>query len=1051
MSILRKSVIPLLLCMGMLLLGVLAAAPAQAEWGVKRFDAQLAANAGGGTFTQAGGHPYSFTTLVELNHHLDTDPTDIFVRFGAGQVPDGGILKDIIVDSPPGLVGNPAIVPHCSMAQLSGGGPINALGIGSEPTCPIDSQVGVISLKDQSNGPFRFFALGTFPVYNMVPPPNAPARFGFQLLGTTIVLDASIRNGGDFGVTVTSHDIAAAFRLWSAELTLWGVPADPSHDPQRCDYGEGGFFGECEGGSGSSSGPHHAGVPPRAFLTLPTSCPAEGAGLEMRARTDSWEHPDVFATASLMTHLPPYFAENGEVGAPQGTTDCGRVPFNPSISVQPTNHEADTPTGLDVEISLPQEGLLNPTGVATADVQKAVVTLPAGESISPSAADGLGACTSEEIGLTTGEPAKCPDSSKLGTVEVETPLLEQPLKGSIFLGKPECGPCKVADDLAGRMVKIYIVPEGSGVILKLAGRVELDPETGRIVTTFDDNPQLPFSHFRIDFKAGPRSPLVNPHTCGTYETVAQFTPWSGNPPVTVGDAFQITSGPEGKPCPTSSSQPFSPSFVAGTVNNQAGAFTPMQVTFSRGDGEQQLGRVSLNMAPGVLGSLAGLPLCAEPQASQGTCPAESQIGTLTVGAGAGANPFYVYGGKVYLTTAYKTGSFGLSIVVPAIAGPFNLGTVVVRGSVNVDPHTAELNVTTDPLPTILDGIPLDLRVVNVNVDRPRFVFNPTNCDPLSLTGTLTGGLGAAAPFGEPFQVTNCRILGFKPSFKVATDGKTSRANGASLDVTVRYPAGSMGKQANIARVKVELPKQLPSRLETLQKACPAEIFDKDPAQCPVASKIGTAVVHTQILPVQFAGPMYFVSHGGQAFPDLVIVLQGYGVTEYVVGTTFISKAGITSTTFNTVPDVPFESFELKLPQGRNSALAANGNLCTSRLRMPTLLIAQDGEVIRQSTPIAVHGCKAAVQVVKARGDAHEVTIVAQVPSGGTLSARGSGLQPARKRATHAGRVVVRLKLTSAERSFLSRRPGRRLKVHVHLSFSPRRGTATSGSAVVLVG
>jgi hypothetical protein len=926
-------------------LAVLAASPAaRADFGVQIFDGQLAADPGGGVFTSAGGHPYSFSTTIALNHHVDPNPEDFFTTIGGGEIPDGGLPKDIIVHSPPGLIGNPTIIPHCSAAQLAGGGAANSLSWGTKPTCPVASQVGVIGLRVSFGFEKRY---ATFPLYNMVPPPNAPARFGFQIMGGVYLLDASIQNGGDFGVIVGSHDISETLQIWGVRLTFWGVPADPGHDEQRCSGGEG--LETC--GSGTP-----AGIPPRAFLRLPTSCPSAGMGDESQIKVDSWENPGVWAEGSYVTHLAPFFEEAGAPGVPQGPTGCDRIPFNPTISVQPTNHAADTPTGLDVEISLPQEGLLNPTGIGTSDVRKAVVTLPAGESVSPSAADGLGACTDEQIGLETGAPQTCPDSSKLGTVQIETPLLEKPLTGSIFLGKPACGPCGVADDLAGRLIKLYIVAEGNGVRIKLPGRVELDPETGQVKTTFDNNPQLPFSHLHANFKAGPRSPIVNPHTCGSFETKAEFTPWSGNPPVDVGDSFQITSGPEGRPCPTSTTQAFSPSFTAGTVNNQAGAFTPMRVTFARADGEQQLGGVTVNMAPGVSGSLANVPLCGEPRATLGTCGPASEIGSVAAGAGAGANPFYVHGGKVFLTTGYKGGSFGLSVVVPAVAGPFNLGTVIVRGSVNVDPHTAALKVTTDPLPTILDGIPLDLRQINVSIDRPRFVFNPTNCNPLSLTGTLTGGLGTLAPFNERFQVTNCAALGFKPKLSVSVSGKTSRANGASLDAKLVYPRTPQGSQANIAKVKVDLPKQLPSRLTTLQKACPAATFEADPASCPVASRIGSATATTPVLPVSLSGPAYFVSHGGAAFPDLVIVLQGYGVTVDLVGTTFISKAGITSTSFKTIPDVPVGTFELTLPQGPESALAANGNLCTQKLAMPTAFIAQDGAVIHQSTPITASGC-----------------------------------------------------------------------------------------------
>jgi hypothetical protein len=915
----------------------LVARPAHASFGIAAFDQQITADPAGDAFTQAGGHPYAITTEIDLNSH--TDPTL------GGPRPDAD-ARDVVTNLPPGEFGNPTALAQCTYAQLGGiGESLNGVAFNDE--CPAASQVGTIELQ-------VIFGTLRLPLFNMVPPPNAPALFGFNVLGTLVTLSGNIRNGSDFGVTVTSPNIPVTLPLSAITLTFWGTPADPRHNKERCGPENQGLEATPEGlvcGTG-----HADSESEKAFLTIPGQCTAPGTGMKTTVAVDSWIEPGVWAEQSLFNHLPPGFPlAPSEWGEQQNLTGCDVIPFQPAISVQPTNTQADTPSGLDIEISLPQEGLLNPDGVASADVKQAVVTLPAGESVSPSAASGLSGCSLEQIGLSTNNPAACPDSSKLGDVEIDTPLQERPLSGGIFLGKPECEPCGEADDLAGRLLKLYIVAEGHGVIIKLAGRVELDPQTGRIVTTFDNNPQLPFDHLKLSFKAGPRSPLVNPHACGSYETTAQFTPWSGNAPVTAGSSFAITSGPGGGPCP-SSTQRFAPGFAAGTTNNQAGAFSPFSLTFTRADGEQQLGGVSLKLPPGLLGTLAGIPLCGEPQASSGNCSPASEIGSVTAGAGAGANPFYVTGGKVFLTVGYKGAPFGLSIVVPAVAGPFDLGTVIVRAAIAVDPQTAQLTVSTDPLPTILDGIPLDLRTINVAIDKAGFIFNPTDCNPMSLTGTLTGGAGGAEPVSSGFQVTNCAALAFKPAFAVSTSGRPSRANGASLDVKLSYPPGSMGRQANIARVKVDLPKQLPSRLTTLQKACPDTTFDANPAACGPASRVGEATAVTPILPEPLHGPAYFVSHGGAKFPELIVVLSGYGVTVDLDGETFISKQGITSSTFRSVPDVPISSFELKLPQGPNSALAANGNLCTAKLRMPTAFTAQDGAVIDQSTPIAVTGC-----------------------------------------------------------------------------------------------
>jgi hypothetical protein len=453
-----------------------------------------------------------------------------------------------------------------------------------------------------------------------------------------------------------------------------------------------------------------------------------------------------------------------------------------------------------------------------------------------------------------------------------------------------------------------------------------------------------------------------------------LTPWSTpfTTDLSLISTFEVNTG-----CITPQ---FNPSFVAGTTNIQAGEYSPFTVSFGRQDADEFLNGLQMQMPPGLLGSLAGVPLCKEPQAAEGTCGQESLIGHTQVLTGPGQTPFLVTGGQVFLSESYKGAPFGLSIVVPAKAGPYTLsgttghGTVVVRAAINIDPHTAALTVTSDPLPTALDGIPLQLRVVNVTIDRPNFTLNPTNCDKLAITGTLTSKESAGVTVSSPYQVTNCAGLGFKPQFKVSTSGHTSRANGASLDARVIYPAGA--KLANIARVKVDLPKQLPSRLTTLQKACPAATFEANPAGCPVASVVGIAKASTPILPVGLSGPVYFVSNGGEAFPNLIVVLQGYGVRVDLVGDTFISRAGITSSTFNQVPDVPINSFELYLPQGLHSALAANGNLCTQRLTMPTAFVAQNGAVIHESTRIAVTGCgkakaaRRARRARKARSHAH---------------------------------------------------------------------------------
>jgi hypothetical protein len=515
-----------------------------------------------------------------------------------------------------------------------------------------------------------------------------------------------------------------------------------------------------------------------------------------------------------------------------------------------------------------------------------------------------------------------------------------------------------------------------GVVVKLAGMVSLDPLPGRLTGTFENNPQLPFEDLKLHFFGGERAPLATPDLCGIYTTNGMFVPWSGNSPVVASSSFQIIVGPNNGPCPPGGIPPFAPGFQGGTTSIQAGVFSPFVMTLFREDGEQGLGKVSVTTPPGLLGVLKNVEQCSEAQANTGRCSVASQIGHAIVGAGVGSDPLVIpQPGEpeipIYLTGPYEGAPFGLSVVVPAIAGPFDLGTVVVRATISVNPYTAQVTVTTYPsgpysIPQILDGVPIRLRTINVTIDRKEFVFNPTSCEPMSVTGTLASAEGASAAVSSPFQVTNCATLRFAPKFAVSTEGKASKRNGASLNVKLTFPhpgpqSSSQSGEANIARVHVQLPKSLPARLTTLQKACPDKVFEANPAGCPKESIVGQAIAHTPILNVPLQGPAFFVSHGGAKFPELILVLQGEGITIDLAGETDI-KHGVTTSTFAHVPDAPVTSFELALPQGPFSALAANGNLCTQNLEMPTEFVAQNGATLSQNTHIEVEGCEFVVKV-----------------------------------------------------------------------------------------
>jgi len=870
-----------------------------------------------------------------------------------------GTTKDVRYDLPKGLLGTTVGVARCTMAQVE-----------DESSCPRDTMVGTATTIVHPPGGAERYDF-TVPVYNIAPAPGEPLALAFDALYFPVRIDTSVLSDGEYNARVTVPDITTAAPFYMSSVTIWGDPAEhngpgPDIAATNGESQTGGVSQISFGGPGVEEGGrgykivYDKHVP---LLTNPTQC---SESLSTVLETDSWEAPGEFGGA-------------GTAKASSGTaTGCGQLSFKPGVSMVPDTLEAGAPAGYAFDLTVPQD--LEAEGLATPYVKRTSVTLPLGTVISPSAADGLGDCTHEQFfgsGPPEAKPATpgaCPRNSQVGTVQVKSPALEKELTGDVYLGVPECtganGVCTPEDAAKGNMVHLYVqlVGEGEdGVVVKLEGKGYVNQQTGQITTVFENTPQLPFSEFKLTLQGGERATLANPRTCGPTQvhTTADLTPWSSpfTPDASPISAFVLAG------CPGAQ---FSPTFGAGTTSNQAGGYSPFTLAFGRGDADQFLNGVQIKMPPGLLGMISKVKLCEEPQANAGTCGQESEIGEVTVETGPGADPYLVKGGKVYITGPYKGAPYGLSIVVPAKAGPYTLagttgsGTVVNRSAISVNPETSALTVTSDPLPTELDGIPLQLRLVNVTVGTSNgFTFNPTSCNKMAVGGTLTSTEAASASESSSFQVTNCGALKFKPAFSVSTSGKTSKALGASLDAKVTYPNTGQGTEANIAKVKVDLPKQLPSRLTTLQKACLAAVFDANPANCPAASVIGTARVNTPVLPVQLTGPVYFVSHGGEAFPSLTVVLQGDNVRVDLVGATFISKAGITSTTFNTVPDVPFSSFELYLPEGKYSALAANGDLCTSKLAMPTSFVPQNGAAeIHESTKISVTGCPKAKTAVK---------------------------------------------------------------------------------------
>jgi hypothetical protein len=888
-----------------------SAAPARASFGFESLQAQVLEE-GGAPAMQAGSHPYEFTTTIYINHRPGPGGGGLEV------IPDGDV-KDLVYTLPPGLTVNLLGVERCTEVQFS------------KAACPAASAVGTITLHT------GLFAINntTDALYNIVPSsPRVPGELGFDVsgLGIFVHLIGRVSTGGDYALGTETPNIQQIAALYGATVTLWGDPYAKSHDRER---------GPCANGLDTcpSSGEIAVTLPERPFLTLPSSC---GTPLVASVSADSWQEPGVWTAPFESVPVP-------------AMTGCGRPSFTPSLEVKPETGVADTPTGIRVRMSVPQNEEVD--GLAEANLKEALVTLPSGLVVSPSTVSGMGACSEAEIELNGPGQPSCPESSKIASVEIVTPLLEHSLHGAVYVAQQGNGGAAQGSNPFGSLVAMYLVAEGSGVLFKTAGEVQLNQSTGQLTARFGRDPltgqylpQIPFSELELNFFGGPRAPLV-PEVCGSYTTTSVLTPWSApqsGPPATPQSSFDVNSS-----CATGA---FNPSLTAGTTSNQAGGYSPFTVTFARQDGEQEFGAIQVHTPPGLLGSISHVPLCGEPQAEDGTCGSESEIGEVSAAVGPGPYPFYVAGGRAYLTGPYKGAPFGLSFVVPATGGPFNLGNVIVRAAISVDLRTSALTITSNALPTILQGVPLQVRSVTVNVNRPEFMFNSTSCEHRTISATLQGSLGASTTDSVPYQAGDCAALAFKPTFAVSTSGETSRTDGASLDVRLSYPSAPQGNQANIAKVKVDLPKQLPARLTTLQRACPAVTFEADPAACPSGSTVGIARATTPLLPVMLGGPAYFVSYGGAKFPELIVVLQGDNVRVDLHGETFINKTGITSSTFNAIPDVPVGTFELYLPEGPDSALAANGNLCTSTLAMPTAFVAQNGTEIHESTKIAVTGC-----------------------------------------------------------------------------------------------
>jgi hypothetical protein len=914
---------------------------AQAAFGIKAFDGAVSVNEAGDPFTQAGGHPNDAAVTIEFN----SSPDPLF----GFPTPEANV-KDVYAELPPGLLGNPTAVPHCSLDLLfMGAVKVNGERDPGVTGCRPESQVGQALVNIGLNSTYA-------PVHILEPPSGSPAAFGFVVTGVRVIMRAELRSGGDYGITMETEGISQGLPIVSTAVELWGVPADSKHDQYRC-ASPGGSEGQCIGDPENPLiSPNASSGEKLAFLSNPTACTPAGVGLQTRLRATAWQVPDVVGS-SFESHLPPgYPLDPSEWGAPQGPTGCDKVPFDVEATVTPTDHRADTPTGLEVDLHMPQSGLTDPGGLATAHLRRAVVSLPAGMAVNPSVAGELEGCSSAQIALDSSEPPSCPDGSRIGEVEIETPLLERPINGSVYLAAQR-------ENRFGALLATYIVAVDTetGVVVKLPGRIDTDPHSGQIRASFDEQPQLPFEDLHVEFFGGEKAPLVNPPTCGTYESTGEFTPWSGTPPVIESSSFEITAGPNGGPCPGAV---FDPKLNAGTTNPVAGAYSPFVLRLSRDDGTQRLAGLSATMPEGLTGKLAGIPYCPDAALSavsgaDGTgaaeigapsCPAASQVGTVTVGAGAGPNPFYVNTGKAYLAGPYKGAPLSLAFVTPAVAGPFDLGSVLVRTALQVNPVTAQISAYSDPLPSILHGIPLNLRDVRIAMDRLGFMVNPTSCAPMAITGTANSTQGARAALSERFQVADCAALAFKPKLAMRLYGAPPRRGGyPKLKATLTMPEGG----ANIGKAVVTMPKTQLLENAHIRTICTRDQWAAD--SCPKGAIYGRARAFTPLLDQPLEGPVYLRANGGaRELPDLVADLKGQIDIE-LVGYIDAVNARL-RTRFVNVPDAPVSKFVLNMEGGRKGLLVNNTNICKKKPIASLKFDGQNGKTADSKKRVKVGGC-----------------------------------------------------------------------------------------------
>lgn len=925
----------------------LALAPAaSADFGFEQFDGSFVEK-DGSTARQAGSHPYAVQGFFILNHHEEESKPAL----------DGGQVKDLILESPRGFTGNATAVPRCAMIDFVPN------GTKSENSASCDDSTAVGATAAFVNGTSEALPA---PIYNLVPPPGVPVRLGFVTGGVPVVIDVQIKDSPDYNVIANTLNIPQQpVYVFGAAFEIWGTPADHAHDFMRgtClptalpELGEiivGGKLNPHEGGPTCD-----ANTTPVPFLTLPRTCTGPPA---TNYRLDSWALPGIWLEGSLINH------DNSIPPVPAGFIGCGKLDFAPSISSKATADSAGAATGLDFSLDFADEGLLSPKAgaIAGSDLKKAVVTLPEGITVNPSIGEGLGVCTFADLARETLASAPgegCPNSSKIGTVSVDTPLVDEAIEGSVFLAQQNDPATAAKENPFDTDIAFYIVLRNKnlGVLVKVPAKVTPDPKTGQLVTTVDDIPgfpvpETPFSHFDFHFREGQRAPLITPSHCGTYTTTAELTPRARpEETITKTATFQITSGIGGGPCPPGGIPPFKPGFEAGSLNNNAGSYSPFEMRLTRADGEQDMTKFSAILPPGVLGKLAGVDKCPEAQIALAktksgraeiaspSCPANSLIGHTVAGAGVGAALTYVPG-QLYLAGPYKGDPLSVVAITPAVAGPFDVGTVLVRVALTLNSKTGEVEVdgaASDPIPHILRGIVLDVRDLRVHVDRPNFTLNPTSCDKEKARATLFGSYrdvfspadDVPVALATRYQASNCSRLGFKPKLSLQLKGGTERGDHPSLHAVLRARAGD----ANIEGAVVRLPRSAFLDQGHIRTICTRVQFAAD--NCPKGAIYGHVKAFTPLLSEPLEGPAYLRS-SNHNLPDLVFDL--HGIVDVEASARIDSKNGGIRTTFTEVPDAPISKVIVDMQGGKKGLIVNSTNLCAHEHKANVLLEAHNG-------------------------------------------------------------------------------------------------------------